>query len=215
MVYLAALIGLIVGVVCGYVLRREVVETTADDSDRRLKELRQLHASCGDRIRGMSLQIAQLQSEMAERDEPAKDHPTYELAEDMAHAGSVEPTDASHEEATDDRGNLESHEGQDVIIDLEAIEEQVTVGDAAEDQVEVGDDTVEGTPLTVIPGIGTISASRLEAAGLGSVEELAALEPAAMKALVDDLGRLGQRMLREDWVSAARTELEHRTTSMS
>ncbi len=312
MIYVAALVGLVLGAVCGYVLRREVVETSSGDSDRRLKELRQLHASCGDRIRTLSLQVAQLESQVAEQAVPDLERPTYQVDDPAPHpipnppvelsdlpsatvtdlgrdqpddapesdtddrpaeldvlngsntAGSnagvgesapvtveaapheVAPLAASSTEVASGKGTSGSRGGTDsdrpwpgaaeqrsappratavedvpyVEIDLELLEDDEEADAVSQDpdpsvapetpeqeteeqQPEQGSEE-QGTPLTVISGIGAISATRLEAAGISSVEELAALQPADVRKLVGGLGRLGLRLQREDWVNAAR-----------
>lgn len=262
MIYLVALAGLILGAVCGYVLRREIVETTTDDSGRRLKELRQLHASCGDRIRTLSMQVGQLESEIARHQVETIDRPDRRPSVvEAAMAPWSEPvpepvTEPSEPVSSDTNESRPIEELIDVdglptdvespVTEVAVTEVAVTEGAApdspvtdspvtappltASEQAGPGDALSidlgslerdetsplgEGTPLTEINGIGNISAVRLAAAGVESLEDLAALEPADVKRLSSELGRMGQRMVREDWIGAARRTLEERASASS
>ena len=209
MVYVAALVGLILGAVCGYVLRREIVETTAGDSDRRLKELRQLHATCGDRLRTLSMQVGQLESQLAGYEADAADRPTYAVVAPAPPPSGVGQPAEEHPDDAEETAAIVDTDEHDELTDVAVDDPDVHIDlDAVESEPEP-----EGTPLTTIVGIGNISAVRLAAAGVTSLEELAILQPSDAKRLSAELGRLGQRMLREDWIGAARRELEERATA--
>lgn len=222
-VLFVSLAALAVGAFVGWVMHARMEAPPADDPETELRVLRDAHSGCATKIRNLHLELAQLEARLSmsrvDTSEMALT-PVVSEAElagaarlasliDVLESGS-EPTEAESEHREEEEPAAFMSILPADIVESQAVREPDPIAepamviDLAPQEPVIELETQPADDLTLIKGIGPKIAAVLNERGITTFRQIAELDEQQIEELGEALGSFRGRIVRDDWVGAAR-----------
>lgn len=217
-----ALAALAVGAFAGWLLHDRMETPSPEDPEAELRVLRDAHAGCAGRIRNLHLELAQLEARMSMSRVDTSDMALTPVVSEAELAGAArlaslidvlesgaEPAEAEVEHHQEEPAAFMSILPADIVEsqtvrEPEPMAEQAMVIDLAPQDPVIELQTPVADDLTQIRGIGPKIAAMLNERGITTFRQIAALDEHQIEELGEALGSFRGRIVRDDWMGAAR-----------
>jgi predicted flap endonuclease-1-like 5' DNA nuclease len=217
-----ALASLAVGAFAGWLLHARMESPSPDDPETELRALRDAHAGCAGKIRNLHLELAQLEAKLSMSRVDTSDMSLTPVVSEAELAGAARLAsliDVLESGAESAEAEVEHHEEEPAafmsilpadIVESQAVREPeqmaepAMVIDLAPQDPVIELDTPAVDDLTLIKGIGPKIAAMLNERGITSFRQIAELDERQIEELGEALGSFRGRIVRDDWVGAAR-----------